>query len=810
MKLYIATSSLNIDNILSTESIAPLSFYKARNYGYTSFFEIDLIPFKNVLVLFSKIPYFEIQDREHDSRAVVIEIDINEHVNPLTLVSEDDSIKIYTTDTIVRLSPFNTRVLFYKPQDLNHSRLSCSDSLTNKLGDRFRFDLCKAEFDLNHLLTSSLHFDDICNDYENKTLQDNRLNIIKGFIFGYYLGVSKSVSANSAMLLKIQKRIYDIVATIKNDGGYGNTFYEELEQLDKKYRAIDPNTIKCKEIWNKTLDELAIPSVAIDKLLEEYDEKNIVKNTFMKKKGLYPSISLHQYGFFNIESYRDNLKTYTARIISEDQKKQLALFDVPGTFDLDPTYETCMLYGEDRDSTLFNKFIDAILWHGTIPTPDTLRTDRFNIATQITISAKSIWESLNLVWQDSSAQAFMNELRQNVKSFTPLDISKQEDIILKSVAAFVLKGEDYDSLVQFCEDNSYADYRYALALWGATIGYVKMSKPIIYTLTKDSSFSNAYKAILTLLYKINFEGDLPFAQEPVTIVEKIPESFSGVDDKLRSEVQEVFSTLTPNQKRTNEAKIEKALELEAAQGNFEAYLYILNNLINSRTNVYKELKRVLYLPESQGKELAIVVKEVLNGFTKKSDEMYCQKALTALDLENKIGDPESFCYMLDDLNISKDIRKKFFDHFNIQQEEQNVFKKMGNFIGDLFGGRKDNDQVGSVGKSSLNVERDNIKDGHKSFIYDDVESIINDIENIPTQLKQEIKCNLKYFQKEYRDGYYAKHPDQYKRNNSDVLDHFIRFCFSDKNKSGHKLTWTPENSKLMDTCKDTLNKIYYD
>ena len=42
MKLFIATSSLNIDNILSTECIAPLSFYNARNYGFDIVFENPL------------------------------------------------------------------------------------------------------------------------------------------------------------------------------------------------------------------------------------------------------------------------------------------------------------------------------------------------------------------------------------------------------------------------------------------------------------------------------------------------------------------------------------------------------------------------------------------------------------------------------------------------------------------------------------------------------------------------------------------------------------------------------------------------
>ena len=63
MKLYLATSSLNVDNILSTESVAPYSFYQVRNYGYDSFVCLDLIPFKNVLILFSQIPYLRLMTK---------------------------------------------------------------------------------------------------------------------------------------------------------------------------------------------------------------------------------------------------------------------------------------------------------------------------------------------------------------------------------------------------------------------------------------------------------------------------------------------------------------------------------------------------------------------------------------------------------------------------------------------------------------------------------------------------------------------------------------------------------------------------
>ena len=694
MKLFIATSSLNIDNILSTECIAPLSFYNARNYGYNTFCGLNLIPFKNVLILFSKIPYFEIRDDEHDSRPIVLEIDINEKTTPLTHVTENEGVHVYSLDSVLNLSPFNTRILFYNVKDLNHSRLSCSDSLTNKLGEYFRFDLCKGDFNLAYLSGLNIHVEDACKDYDAKVLQNNKLNVVKGFIFGFYLGVSKSVSSESAVLLKIQKRIYDIVATLKNNGGFGNnSFYQELKQLDTDFRKHDPSMRKCKEMWDNTLTELAIPSDALNKLLKLYDEENVLKTNFMKKNGLRSCVSLSQYGHDNIEAYRDSLKSYISQIVKEDQRKQVSEFNVANTFDLDPSYETCMLAKETQETMLFNKFIDAILWHGIAPTPNTMRTDRFNIATQITISAKNIWESLNWQWQGSPAQQFMNELRQNIKSFTPLDVKKQENPILKAIAAFILKGEDFDAIVQFCEDNSYSDYSYSLALWGATIGYVKIPKPIIASIANLPSFGENYRAICTLLYNTESKGEWPSIQQSVKIKPK------GIDvpvanTEFRKNDQSVITTLPSGLKRTNVSCID----------DFDTYLYILSNLISTRTNLYKEMKRVLSLPESQSRELSDVVKSVLKDFTKKSAKDYHDKALVALELENTVGDAISFCHKLDDLDVSKEIRDNFFAHFNIQPEGVDIMrpiKRIGNFLGNLFSNQDSSTNVEPATKKSI-------------------------------------------------------------------------------------------------------------
>ena len=108
------------------------------------------------------------------------------------------------------------------------------------------------------------------------------------------------------------------------------------------------------------------------------------------------------------------------------------------------------------------------------------------------------------------------------------------------------------------------------------------------------------------------------------------------------------------------------------------------------------MERVLSLPESRTLKLSDVVKSVLKDFSKKREKDYRDKALVALELVNKVGDPVSFCNMLDDLNVSKEIRDKFLAYFNIQAGESgmmNPIKKIGNFLGNLFSGQDSSTNV---------------------------------------------------------------------------------------------------------------------
>ncbi len=71
-KLYIPTTTLNFNNILSTESISPKSFYENRNFGYKRFEIVEPSGLENSLIAYSKIPHFEINDSELDNYTLII------------------------------------------------------------------------------------------------------------------------------------------------------------------------------------------------------------------------------------------------------------------------------------------------------------------------------------------------------------------------------------------------------------------------------------------------------------------------------------------------------------------------------------------------------------------------------------------------------------------------------------------------------------------------------------------------------------------------------------------------------------------
>ena len=98
---YIATSSLNIDNILSTESISPFPFYDTRSFGYNKFIQIDELKNCDSILLFSEIPYFEIEDEQRENHPMVVQIDDEYQLKNVQMLGNFAGCEVYAYEKTI-------------------------------------------------------------------------------------------------------------------------------------------------------------------------------------------------------------------------------------------------------------------------------------------------------------------------------------------------------------------------------------------------------------------------------------------------------------------------------------------------------------------------------------------------------------------------------------------------------------------------------------------------------------------------------------------------------------------------------------
>ena len=128
-KLYIPTSTLNFNNIMSSESISPASFYTKRRFGHKRFEKVAPNNLENLILLYDKYPCFDINDRELENYPLVIEID-SRYISE-DCVQEKDG--LFYTSTSVYINPFSTRIIFRSEAEKTASLSKAEPSIESKL-----------------------------------------------------------------------------------------------------------------------------------------------------------------------------------------------------------------------------------------------------------------------------------------------------------------------------------------------------------------------------------------------------------------------------------------------------------------------------------------------------------------------------------------------------------------------------------------------------------------------------------------------------------------------------------------------------
>ena len=515
MRYYIVTSSLNIDNILSTECISPIAFYAQRNFGYKTFNVLHQLDNSNNILLFSEIPNLTINDLNFENYPAILQLDDNEQTTNAVEVGGIGACKVFSVNDTIRITPINCKVLFFTDKALNLTYQNCLSSKSNKLIQYYKFEiLSPSKFSLDALIrsvnTDKLHKDSV-------RFLDNIFDRIKGFIAGYYIGSQKELTPEVAKVVSIAIKIANIInAKINNRmAEYAakqqfskrkvctSTNYsaldKELNDLETELAKIDPSKTKASRLWRDKIAKNWKSEEEVTNLLKEFGVYNEAKEKIISENKivLYKKSNT----FLTEDEYLDYLTTYVESLIEPISVNLANQIVVKKNLSL------CVETQSPDTTKLFNfvleRFTDFHI--------NQLRTNRSAI---VTFFGRALGEFYGAIWKESAERKYWGSLKHNIDIASPFNLQEIDNIVLQSLAAFILKGEDYETLVEYLAINAVPVYKYAIAFWGMSVGYVKISRPL---LEKEVNIPDFYSQI----YKLTTGSEFLEKLEKQTISNKL-------------------------------------------------------------------------------------------------------------------------------------------------------------------------------------------------------------------------------------------------------------------------------------------------
>lgn len=746
MKLYIPTSSLNLNNILSSESISPASFYRNRGFGYSSISQMDLNPFENSLLLYASCPKFEIPKSDLEDHAMVIEIEtddcgynLNSHFKPTPAEG------VYQIGKTIYLNPYSTKIYFFSAQ---HYRTALS--LTEQSGETKLAKLYSGTFEVRSSGDKEYQIDK-CVDLPEIDLSavsfDQHLNRIKGFAYAYIIAANRSVPKYVIKARHIINEVSNLAYAIVNSpSGRGTQM-----QVDQLRYLLDEFTQVTNSSFYSEVKKIVGESAwsQVDAIMKQYGVSIRFRHTYSH---LFPQLTSGiSEGYNPIENALNEMRKWVAM---EEQSIKSGAFMLDG-IGLTPSKITqfedgAIIKKETREyyQNLINDIFSSMDIYES-----TLNTEKMALADNIT---RTIKEYIGDTWNESPTKRYLNNLRRNIAGQEEFSIQWDKGLI-SAIAAFLLKGDSHEKLTKFLTDCEIEDGRLSFGFYGCTCGFANMSRVFTDELlcSEDHSYiSSIYKKLYRQLHQVDLEGELLLrSQQPIS--------------NLRDDVYDIIRTqnFSPDQVDA----IENALDIEEKRYDSEALWFIVNTLIPQRSKARDIVEGVLNntVEYSSREELEKAIWYGLSSLPKKSiTKSFRDNLQKAIMLEEKQGDPMAFMCILDDLLPSKkdkayrSLKKKFCT------EERTFSERIVDVVRDAKDGVLD-----------LFCSMGSTVEYHANQFYSDPDVYQKLADILPNDLKfhGQFKKDLLWFQNEYQMGtnsdYYAKAS----RDNSSVINAFVRF-----------------------------------
>jgi len=524
MKFYIPTSNLNLDNILQSECILPISHYAQRCSGYNTYEQIEELRSFGNIVLFKYPIQFRINDTGRYNFPVLIEIEDNKQ----TCDFADNEIQdgVCLCNHRLNLTPANCRIYFFSENAYN---LTLVNTQSNKAIKYFKeYKIYPTASMLN--LVQMPHLKCIDSD-EVSLFEDNVLDKKKGLLYGYILGNKMSVGHDLAKQLKLTQELYNVLTNLISTPTNISIFEKKLDALLDEYKKVDEVEIKSNEEFNARFDyEMGVRfrflKGSLIKFLKRIDCWDMVANSLCKRWNcsFLPSVSTlnNERDFIQL---RNEIEKRTSKANATYSKS------IPNAdFNSLKTVDNHVLFS---DAILISIVANYIICN-TI-TPEMLSANRMGIYMDVMKDIvshlkKKIGEDK---WTGSKEQSYVNSLYAFINDpASPFALNGTDDLELKSIAAFILKGQSFKDCITYLKMNEMEDYRYVLALWGCLCGYMEMSKDALSSVLSMDNYRKVYKKM--------FGDDLAEISDVISTTLSSPQTHIEIDFELFRFILEVF------------------------------------------------------------------------------------------------------------------------------------------------------------------------------------------------------------------------------------------------------------------------------
>lgn len=609
-KLYIPTSTLNFNSIMSSESISPAEFYSVRGFGYKRFEKVAPNDLDNRIILYDKYPVFNVNDKELENYPLVIEVDIS--------TINDDIIKrykdgIYFSEETIYFNPFTTK-FFFREEREKHSTLSKSEpSIEAKMVTVYQNCFFVKDIDIESFEWKTIEVVDVTSNFDIHISKDRKINKLKGFLYAYLLGANKSLSSEVVSLKKYAKELKNVLSAVISSSDGQATNKQEL-QLKELYQSIN-NAFYKAEGLDKKLDNIIKLKTEQHKCSSFVDilRSEGLFEIWCSKQNLRPSFQIKQFYISRNSSSDDRQRLFDDYFVELERNIDKFVSTRNNRVKELPIIQHCSkVESISTQKEFLTKLINEYLSEAYNHTE--FLQSRYDFAFS---GGKLFREELHEKWDGSEHQVYINSLLKNLKEYTPFVLNSTSNPTLKSFGAFCQKGDDdIDKLEDYLMSNAIGDFRIAFALWGIVFGFANMPKTLTngLFLSDDLDYiSDVYKYIFKQIHGIELDGKIERKQEkksaittPSKLNDNIPAEFKA-DEKKETITEQANGIEVEYRKKLKQIPKISATQIDSVIEVLKSNHFIVNKSLEliskikgfrKTSKIFKAIKECL-LPNQQ-------------------------------------------------------------------------------------------------------------------------------------------------------------------------------------------------------------------